>query len=207
MEEKNKQSLQRALKQLPRYEPPELVWTELTARLEAQEGDRALHEAIRGLRTYEPPESVWTQIDRQLDQGGASAVPRLRRLYTGLAAAAAVLVLLIAGINLWSNREASPRIAYAVEERSAPGVSAIAVDWNADEELIGEVVSLLEESPRAIHQPAYQTLREELDELNEAKEELEMIMNKYGTDAGTIRQLKEIELERTTIIKEMAEKI
>ena len=163
--------------------------------------EQPLQKAIRQLPTYQPPEFVWEEIKSTLESGAKPL--NIRRLYPRIATAAAAILLLMAAFNFWPASEASPQVAYSVEEKTTPA-PLFDIDWNADEDLIDEVVSLFEQSPKAVNASNYQTLQEEFNELNDAKEELEIIMQKYGQDAGAVEQLKEIELERTTVIKEMA---
>ena len=206
MKEINQQNLHQAIERLPGYEPPELVWNNIEQQLDQIACEQPLQQAIRQLRTYEPPEFIWERIDANLNEKTKVPAPVVRRLLPRLTAAAAVILLLIAAINFWPAQQASPQIVYSVVEKNT-AVATFAVDWNEDEALINEVITLFEQSPKALNASNYQTLQEELTELNEAKEELEMIIQKYGQDAGTVEQLKEIELERTGVVKEMASMI
>lgn len=205
MKEKNKQYLEQAIEKLPAYEPPAFVWDKISAQMDTSDKDRTWHEAIGQMRTYEPPASVWHQIQWSLDnEKNASGHTRRLYLYLRMATAAAAVALLILAFNFWSRHQPAPSVAYTIEEKTIPAAAEFTADWNADEDLIDEVITLFEESPKANTSSSFQTLREELSELNEAKEELEMLMEKYGKDAGTIQELKEIELERSDVIKQMA---
>lgn len=201
MKEVNRTSFQRATQGLPTYRPPEEIWDHISRELDREAEESPLREAIGRLRAYEPPELVWEGIEKHLEEPSTRA--NIRRLYPRLAAAAAAILLLLAAVRFWPQRTAMPQIVYTVEETSTPAATFVA-DWDADEELISEVMNRFESSPKAIQSTGYESLKEELDELNEAKEELERIMKSYGQDAGTVEQLKEIELERTDVIKEMA---
>ena len=202
MKEVNRTNLQRAIQALPAYQPPEEIWDLISSELNRESGERPLREAVGHLRTYEPPEFVWEGIEKGLSEPLPSHT-KIRRLYPRIAAAVAAVLLILAAVQFWPEQTAAPLVVYSVEETSAPAAVFVA-DWDADEDLISEVIDRFESSPKAIHSAGYDSLKEELEELNEAKEELETIMQKYGQDAGTVEQLKEIELERTDVIKEMA---
>lgn len=203
MKENNKQYLQRAIQSLPTYEPPASVWDHISAQLRQEENKGRLRKAIGQMRTYEPPDFLWDRIERELDQpepGGR--IRRLPRRALKMTAAAVLLLLVVARFAL--DRKPAERVTYSVAEKAISAPAPFTADWNADENLVEELVSLFEESPKATNAPNYQTLRTEFDELNKAREELEIIMKKYGEDADIVRELKEIEFQRSDLIQQMA---
>lgn len=202
MKEVNRTNLQRAIQELPTYEPPEGIWQHISGELDREASERPLREAIGQLRTYQPPGFVWEGIEKSLSEP-VPAPGKIRPLYPRIAAAAAAVLLILAAVRFWPEQTDRPQVVYTVEETSTPAPMLVA-DWDADEDLISDLIDRFDSSPKAAHSAGYESLKEELEELNEAKEELEMIMQKYGQDAGTVEQLKEIELERTDVIKEMA---
>ena len=78
-------------------------------------------------------------------------------------------------------------------------------DWDEDEDAFGEFLSLCEVKKTLCEQPEFKQLQGELEELTAAKEELNDAIGEFGTDAGLVLQIKEIELERTGILKKMME--
>ncbi len=204
MKEKNKPILENALKNLPVYRPPEDCWQNIIGELDRLDTEEVLQKTLEQLPLYTPPSFIWDQIEEALPL--ARPKTKIRRLYPRIVAAAAAAVALVFVFNLWPAQTPAPQIAYSIEEKEA-APSDLTNDWDADEESIREVLTLFEQSPKAIHAVDFQLLKEEFNELNDAKGELESIMQKYGKDPDMIAQLKEIEIERSTVVKKMAARI
>jgi len=98
MEEKNKNSLKKAIEGLPKYSPKESLWDDLSNEMNILEGEKALHEAINNLPNYEAPEHLWDNIEAELPK-------KVRRVWLRpLLAAASVAVLV--GL-FWINSQPS----------------------------------------------------------------------------------------------------
>jgi len=59
----------------------------------------------------------------------------------------------------------------------------------------------------ACTQPVFQSLKSELDELTAARDMLREAIGEYGTDYELLGELKEIEMLRTDIIKQLAAEV
>lgn len=202
MRELNKNILDQAVRELPQYAPPPEIWGRVEADLLALDQDDTIAETVGELPQYTPPAFVWDQIEGQLESGEASPkgriVPMGMRRLIAVAAAAAGVVLTVVFLN---NNRSDTRITYSEEVIK----EAIFVnDWDSDEEEFEVVLAELDGSDYIAQIPEVQNLKYELEELNEAKAEIELMMEQYGSDDDFIENMKEIELERTEVIKKLA---
>jgi len=94
MEEKNKESLKKAIDNLTKYSPGERLWDNLSDALNNAEADKVLHESIKELPKYIAPDHIWSKIENGLEE------KHKRRWLTPLLAAASIAILL--GI-FWKN--------------------------------------------------------------------------------------------------------
>lgn len=193
-------SLQDALRQLPQHQAPDFIWERIEAQLAA---DESLYQAIAALPTYGAPDRVWGRIERGLERRNAIR----RMLRSSWSAAAGVAILLTASIGLYQWKQNQAAVSYAYRQELAPSPH-VSNDWDAAEADVQEVLNLYS------HFCKYQAQNEadcnldrELQELNEAKAELEAVMARYGEDPDLIRQLGELELDRSRVVKAMVDKI
>lgn len=202
MREKNKHILAEAIQKLPTYSVPEGIWGGIEQGLMVEEQNDLIEENIPFLPEYNPPESIWDSIETSLAEAPpATKVVRLR--WQKVVAYAAVL----GGLSFaffWLSTggdEMSVSIAYSeeiIEESSLDN------DWNTDEEDFEMVLAALDESPVFAQIPAIQDLKVALEELDMAKMEIEEMIEAYGKDEAIIAQIRDIELERTDVIKKLA---
>lgn len=209
MEERNPQTLQQAIRQLPELSPPSAVWSGIRRQLEHDQADVPLKAALRELPLYNPPDALWVQIESAItEEMPAKRRSLVRRLWPAVAAAAVISGLFLVKPDLFFGST------QAVEYASARLVSEELVDpmllerdWREDEQGFQFVEDLCNKKPFMCSNPDVQGLKLELAELTEAKSRLEVALGDYGTDLYLIQQLKEIELERTELLKEMLERM
>ena len=201
MNEINKNTLSKCISALPDYQPPEPVWEGISATLDRLEAEGPLRVALRDLPRYEPPELTWESISAELEPEKVEA-PTFR-LIPKIAWATAAAALLALVIFNWPQANQQAQISYVVEEKAAV-TSDLENDWDADEDLIQQLIAQFEESPKANHSSDYHRLKEEWTELSSAKDDLQVMIEKYGQDTDIIEQLKEIEIERSAVVKKMA---
>ncbi|NUO00947.1 MAG: hypothetical protein HUU01_10075 [Saprospiraceae bacterium] len=198
--ELNRNTLERAIRELPGYTPEQELWTAIEAHLEQETQDKHLRMATHQLPLYSPPPLVWENISNELAQK-----PRLRKLWQrpGFAVAASIFgVLLSVGAWLYlSESNGTQMVLHSTEMLDVTGFEG---DWDEDEADIAMVVSMIEKLPANENLSALKT---ELEELNEAKAVLTNNMTQYGKDAEMIRRLSKIERERSKIVKQMAAEI
>lgn len=198
--ENNRESLLKAIEKLPEYAPPQEIWNAIDEELDVINNDQPLQHAIAELSTFEPPETLWNTIEQELD------TPTSKRTTISFSkwSVAASVALLIAAFFAWqstTNPEAKVEMIYTeIQEVEQEWKE----DWDADEEDFQVVLAMLDENDLAKEAPESNRLQSELDELNLAKEELKMAISNFGQDSDLIRQLAEIERERTEILKKLA---
>ncbi len=198
--ELNRNTLERAISELPGYAPEQGLWTAIEAQLELEAQDKQLRIATHQLPLYAPPPQVWENISGALEQK-----PKLRKLWTKpvLAVAATIFgAILSVGAWLYFSEETGAQMVLHTTEML--DISDFEGDWDEDEQDIAMVVSMVEKMPANEN---LTSLKTELEELNEAKSVLTHTMSQYGKDAELIRRLSKIERERSNIIKQMAAEI
>lgn len=190
MKEKNADKLREALSRLPQHDAPADAWAGITKGLSPTLADK--------LPTHQPPAGVWNSLSRQLEAETtvASAAKRRRlpvRLVMG--AAAAIALLLTVGIGLVSGFQHQQSVTMAYTQESVPAQSIY--DLTADEESFERARAEI----AARNEPALNELGHELAELDEAKEGIKAMLVAYGDDPSVIRQLAEIERDRSDIYR------
>lgn len=196
MKEKNYRTLKDALNQLPEYGaaagygPDGLrgAWEGIAKAMTPELGDQ--------LPSYHPPAEVWNGLSQELDAAAQPAAPAVRRLWPRVAAMAAALALLVSvGFGLRQNVDRGPKVSYAYGQEPAP--APIVADWGEEEESFARVAAEIE----ARNEPHLNTLHHELTELTEASQEIKAMLVSYGDDPKVVRQLAEIERDRSDIYR------
>lgn len=177
MEEKNRESLRRALEQLPQHEPPADTWTGLCRRL-----------SLEDLPAYTPPPAVWNELNGALDRQEQRS-GRIRRLTRFSAAASLALLLGLGG--WWYATADEPRVTIAYSQETAPDY-ATEPDWHEEDALFDQAFAELDD----------QSVQLEWEELEQARRDIEEMMERYGDDPQLIRQLADIERDRSDLYRE-----
>lgn len=189
MKERNYDKLRRTLDQLPDHQPPDDCWRGIERELVGSLGDR--------LPSYRPPASVWNHLNQELDQGIPQSIHRARRRSLRWVAVAAsfLLVLALAG-NWWVQRNAGPTVTVAISSEPMP-TATLVKDWDDEEQSFTEIIEEIDRRD----EPTLNNLRYELDELTSAKEEIQAMLVAYGDDPTVVRQLAEIERDRSDLYR------
>ena len=66
MAEHNRHTLENALQQLPQYDPPASLWSQIEAVLEENGAATGLSDALKQLPAYPPPPQVWQAVEQAL---------------------------------------------------------------------------------------------------------------------------------------------
>jgi hypothetical protein len=189
MKERNYDKLRRALDQLPDYGPPGEAWEGIQKDLAGPLGDR--------LPNYRPPASVWNRLNQELDQGIPDSIHRAkRRSLRWVSIAAGTLLVLATAASWWAKSNEGPTVTVAISREFAPA-NVLVKDWDGEEQSFTEII---EEINRR-DEPTLNNLRYELDELTAAKEEIKAMLVAYGDDPTVVRQLAEIERDRSDIYR------
>jgi hypothetical protein len=208
MKEQNRNTLKAALSHLPEYSPEDGVWSAIDRDLFQREEHRKLQKALAELPAHTPPDSLWDRIASALPDDREER-PVLRVFRRNLARAAAAAVFLLTGYLVWDFYIHSPE-----EQVTFALVAEPMGEWEAsflsqepiatDENLIEEAVTMFKESVAARLGDQYQIILAEWQELNDAKQALEEALEVYGQDPDLVRELKDIELARSEVVRKMA---
>jgi hypothetical protein len=204
MQEKNKHILQKAIQELPQYEPEALVWLAIDGELEVIEKEDNLQNAINELPTYNPSDSLWENIDAELeaDIKKAGRVVWLKRI----SSVAAVIVFLIVGNFIFNQNNSQENITISYSQEVVED-DFLKQDWDEDDDAFEMVMAYCKTENIVCELPEFIVLKTELEDLNNAREELKNALDHYGTDAELIAQLTRIEHDRSDVLKQMIAKI
>lgn len=179
--------LKKALNQLPNHEPSDAIWSTLEKELDGQ-------SKLQTLPTYEPSDGLWAAIETDLPTK-RSSIFWLKRI--SLAAS----VLLILGVFYTKfTATTTVQISYHQEEIKE---HLLLNDWEEDGDVVAEIEAICSAQKYLCSAADFQSLQEELTELEMAKSELKTALDNYGKDIALIAQLSEIELERTSVLKKI----
>lgn len=184
--------LKNAIRQLPTYEPNNVLWSRI-------ESDLELNNAVQQLPIYEPNDALWDRIEVNLPT-------KNRRIHLMWRSVAAAMVLVIAATFLWQFQENKATIAVEQTEEVYNNKLLVA-DWDADEADFERIHEWCVRHPFLCETEEVKTLQEELAELEEAKALLLQQMNKYGKQARLVHQVKNIEQERSEVVRALVKEI
>jgi len=222
--EKNRNILTDALGKLPVYTPDENIWDELTNHLQSKTTSTKLlrltnydppesiwgnideklsqKEKLSSLKEYSPPENIWNNIDQDLSAKKISNNKKQIVSWMKLSSVAAAIFILGYFIFITVNNSKN-NFSYSEEWLELTDVQ----NWNEEENSIDYVLNLMcNENPKACKSAEFLEMDEELKFLDQAKQAILQQLNKYDTNTKLEILLTEIELERTSLIKEMIAK-
>jgi hypothetical protein len=222
--EQNKDILLEALRNLPDYTPENNVWEAVAFSLEkisisskpAQlieitppefiwdniDNELNFHEKCIKLNQYDPPQKVWENIDNHLSIKKLTGVKRrVFKLMISSMAAAAIFIL---GFFIFTTLNSKNKnFNYTEEWMEITEVP----QWEEDEIEVTKVLTLIcNENPRACKSPEFKHMNDELRYLDQSKQAILNQMSKYEKNIEFEKMLMKIELQRTSLIKEMIAK-
>ena len=196
MKEINKKTLLDGLNRLPVYEAPAPVWDKISDQLSS---DRVFRETLQQLPVYEAPRDSWLHIERRLRR------PLKLKLYIQVAAASAALLLTL-GILLRQGQPAQRiTLSYTTEHMQIP--DSADPDLQEDEALMQGLMVAFDQTGFLADYPEIGQLRAEYVELKEAHELLRELIDQYGADPSLEFQLKNIEFQRSDLVKELSTRL
>lgn len=200
MKELNKDILDSALNRLPQYEPPDSVWQGINARLSLTE-----------LPTYDAPDFVWQNIENQLSdtQNTKAKTQNLNILRGGnfykIAIAASISLLVAVGFWFYKIKNNDTNVV-AISTEIVDN-QLLKQDFDADSESFAMVEAFCKTALPVCEQPDFKNLKSELDELNAAHERLKNAIGDYAANPDLIDELTKVENERSTVLRQLVEKI
>ena len=203
MKELNKHNLIEGLTSMPEYNPPESIWDGMESKLEQISSEYPLQKAIQELPSYNPPDAVWSSIAKQLPTANARII-KLNVVWKYAAAAIFLLGMMFILPDWLTPSDANATLSFSTEEIHD---DVLKKDWNEDEDAYEYLMAICKEKTFACENPAFNDLKFELEELNDAKLALEEAIGGYGTNPELIAQMREIEFARTDLIKQMIDQL
>jgi hypothetical protein len=198
------------LTELPNYEAPESVWNTISERL-----------PLTKLPNYEAPESVWDNLEKALatdkehENLESESLPQLRvvssrfRRFDRRFWAAAASIALFISVGLWyfntkNGAEKGLQITTEVVDNQLLK-QEVDKSMDSDDASFLMVEAFCKTTAVACEKPAFKKLKQELDDLNVAREELKMALTEYNTNADMVAELTKIENERTEVLQQLVE--
>jgi len=219
--EKNRDILIDALSKLPVYQPDENIWEAVEVHLESKNAssnlpllseieppesiwnniDKKLSRKakISSLTEYSPPEKIWVSIDKDLS---IKKVNHLKRQIVKWAKwSSAIAAIFTLGIFIFNTANTKKNdFSYSKESLELTEIQ----NWSDDELSVEYALDLIcKENPIACNSPQFKEMDKELRFLNQSKQAIIEQLNKYDTNTELELLLTEIELERSSLIKEM----
>lgn len=205
MKELNQNTLKSALEKLPEYDSPDAVWQGIESRLPLLE-----------LTDYDAPNFVWEQLEEQLLEQSKthnlkletpnSKLKILRGPYFYKMAIAASVALLVS-VGFWFFKHQNTEKMSIEISTEVVDNQLLKKDFDNEEQSFEMVEAFCKTALPLCEQPDFKHLKTELDTLNQAREQLKNAIGEYAADADLVAELTKIENERTTILRQLVEKI
>lgn len=191
MENNKEYHLKKAIKQLPDYQPNDMVWSSIIA---AMEFDTFLEKNVAQLPQYEPNPQVWENIATQLP------VKNRRIISWRWVSIAATFAMLLIALGIYQQQQPKFALQNNIEEHIP---ALLVADWDEEAASYALVEDLCKQYPFFCEQEIVQIIKTEITELNIAKLEIEQAMAQYGKQTVFIHQMKKIEQSRATALKQL----
>ncbi|MCU0348778.1 MAG: hypothetical protein MUC59_17695, partial [Saprospiraceae bacterium] len=201
MEEQNKKTLIEALSSLPEHEPKEMLWEQIEEEMGGGLEGIVTPQLLQAMPQYEPPASAWDGILKALNAEKRSAKIIGIGWRKALAVAASLALLLVVYWQMNGPHQVDSTVVAVNFSEETVDPMLLQRDWDEDEDAFAEFLSLCEAKKTVCELPEFKELQSELEELTAAKDELKSAISEYNTDADLVLQIKDIELERTDILK------
>jgi hypothetical protein len=200
MKEQNQNNLKSALGKLPEYEPPDTVWQGIETRLPLLE-----------LPTYDAPDFVWQQIEEQLNSPqNRNRKTEIRNTQRGgqfYRWAIAASIVLVVSVGFWFLKTQNTEQINISISTEVVDNQLLKKDFDNEEHAFAMVETFCKTALPVCEQPEFKNLKNELDTLNTAREELKNALGEYAADPDLIAELTKIENERTSVLRQLVEKI
>jgi hypothetical protein len=178
-----------------KYLPPNDLWGKIEFDLDYQNNIKPLLEQLPE-RTA--PSHIWSEIEKNIPSG---RIRLLNRKLVVQTAAAIVLLAVGFGLGSWFNTKplGTPGVGYSQ-------VKTI-TNLEADQQSINDVLDEYVKKCRYYPTENSCSLVNDFTDLVSAKAELEDIIKRMGNSDNIMQQLRRIEIEKSRIIRNMAQRI
>jgi hypothetical protein len=178
-----------------KYLPPNNLWSKIEFDLDYQNNIKPLLEQLPE-RTAPP--HIWGEIEKNIPSARMSL---LKRKWVVQTAAAIVLLAVGFGLGSWFNTKPldTPRLSYSQVKTFT--------NLEEDQESINEVLDEYVKKCKYYPNENSCSLVNDFTDLVSAKAELENIIKRMGNSDNIMQQLRRIELEKSRIIRNMAQRI
>ncbi|MDZ7879488.1 MAG: hypothetical protein U5L45_17560 [Saprospiraceae bacterium] len=188
--------------QLKEYNPPPLIWDNLSLELEK---DAKSTQNTEGGYLLDNNSKINELITNELiaDNKPIKKQSVFRRLSLQRWAMAATMTGLIFALFILlkrSNTEGGANLKFSTE---IVDNQLLKNDWDDAELDYKMVETLCQQHIAACETPSFKTLKHELDELNQARESVKNAIGAFNSDTDLMMQLKNIEQERAVILKQI----
>lgn len=215
-QEINPEVLKQAIDNLPIHQAPDFNWTAID-----EDPEKALKDAIKGLPTHEapsfiwdhveagldhsfelisPPDALWDKIDEELEKDRYFDRVRKIPIWKSVAAAAAIALFFWTATGTLNPTTESSAFLYSeelVDDELNFG------EMDEDEEAFEMINELCKEAALVCEQTDFKELKFELDELNDARNEIKEIITSFNEEPELLAQLTDIEMQRSEVLKKM----
>lgn len=178
-----------------KYLPPEGLWGKIEVDLDYQHKIKPLLEQ---LPEQTAPLHIWGEIEKNIP---SARMRHIRRKWIVQTAAAIILLAIGFGLGSWFNTNTlvSPESNYSQVKTNTY--------LEEDQESINDVLDEYVKKCKYYSNENLCSLVNDFTDLVSAKEELEIIIKRMGNSDNIMQQLRRIELEKSRIIRNMAQQI
>lgn len=178
-----------------KYLPPKDLWSKIEFDLDYQNNIKPL---LDQLPERTAPTHIWGDIEKNIP---SDRIRLFKKKWVVQTVAATVLLAVGFGLGSWFNNKPlnTPQLGYSQVKTFNYLVE--------DQESINEVLDEYIKKCKIYHSENSCSLVNDFTDLVSAKAELENIIRRMGNSDNIMQQLRRIELEKTRIIRNMAQRI
>lgn len=185
---------------LPNYTPPESVWENIREEL----------NPLKQLASYEPPESVWENIEKNNVSVKVRKLSfetqKVKAALWSLRIAASVALLLVGFGAYLSYKNDTDTVKISYSQEKLPTQTQVRTNPNLEQQY-AHIQAICQKRIAVCEKPEFKNLKQELDDLTAAGNQLKEALGAYNTDATLSTQLSEIERERADILQKLTASI
>lgn len=210
MEDRNKDTLKRAIENLPQYEPKPIVWGQLSSQLDVVVSQQQLESSLTELPQYEPPETIWNAIETELgDREPSEGKPSSRKWIP-----IGFLLLSLGSLFAWWHINAEEPIKAATEDEvpvysfyEEAADASFELRTEEDDAVFAEIDAILQGPLYDENNPDWVELKMEWEELAFAKKEIKKVLTGFNDNEDLYVKMVSIERSQTDLTKKILRNI